>query len=1465
MSVILNLHEKTRSYKIDVFGLQDNFISVLQSYQDNFIGQVVEPLMEIKDDGTQTFVCKIPKFYLDEIHNTKILNPRWQDVKNGILAENTRVLKVTIQFDEEEPKVFPFIIDKITNKRDKDFSVYKEVSCNGLAFSELGKTGYKLELNKFILEQDFEKNPDVIPSINYWLDYVFPNEKDENGKITKWLTPWCYEIRMDWRGHLEELSNLWIDGGKAGQLEGYDFYDSRNADYTDEEKIKEWLNINAGTSDLLYKLRDETKIYENPYISNWAVINGKLQPISVEPFIEKARYIDCKNSNKYNITQTIAETFEVFCSYEYKCTAGGHFVKSYYDDYGNIWTGKKVIFFNRAIKTDNPLVINYQHNLQSISRVADSSQVYTKMYVNPIQSEVLDNGYVSIADTSLNPLLDEFILNFDYLYQVGSITDLQKKEVDIYSVQTHQINSSLIAIDKLYNDLVVEINNLEADKSKAEDAVNSAQEQLVHYEKLRDAEVTNTPIIKDKTNSYSMWLVPLKNDTKLLKGSFELKGVNQNSIVGYGNYEKKTPLFPSINNPLIFVQSVQDIDMSNKNNWYVINDEDGFPLEIYTSQENPSLLPKKNGGNSSTFFNKEVDGSTGVLIYFELEYLPKNKYIAICQRFLNIISTQSAKIVEIEEILGQNEDKNWENWTGKRKELRFLEEQRNKLLDKKSQINLRFERIMGPALREGYWIPNNYEDPGQGYNKLISKLKPNLNKEISFIFDNELFEGEEIGYYYGSKDDYHDNKKTHYSYIRLDVPHEQNKNNLIYQQIGLNNKTDDFSIILQKTKFIWILQQDNDLLSNQNYYILLDGKYYNFKTNIQQFLKNDKVELFTNTNNLPKIQVTRNSTTIFETQCALLEAPPTHDEDFSYISATRNFEGLTNNLGTRHLYNKAGFIYSFIQDENGKIVPVALLNNKDIDYNYYDKISYSFDKNQTIFQSSPEHFLIYNDLEDFKIVYPRIKITIDNVNKKSDLLKLSVTQNGLQLTKYEDFTILQRKKITYLTLKVTNNNLLNYIMLEPYNIIFQASKANEKLYLDAKRIAKDNSKPKYSYQIVKANLPQEINFLELGQLTYINDYSIDAHKEYGYVSGIKYQLDQPSKDQVTVSNYKTKFEDLFSSITAQNEAMKQNQKSYSIAAQAFTSSGEVQKDILQTTLDNNNFAFNFSSTNMTIDDAGGLVLTNTENYSNGVYGQVALRGGGIFCSNSLTQSGEREWTTGITPDGINASAITTGKLDTNLIRIFSGDSLAFQWNSEGLYAFKELQQNNNNGNFSLDETNYIRLNKEGLLYINDGIPQLELGWKGLTLSSAGGHVQLTSENGLEIFDEERKLMAQLGKIAENKYGIIFKNKAGNITLKTDNDGNLELQNTLLIGNSQHDNNYAGLCGNDDYQDTILKEYIRIWAGSKTPTQAEFVVSENGTVKTPKLVIPENGRIVFKKNGYDDIVLTYDSLSELLQK
>jgi len=66
----------------------------------------------------------------------------------------------------------------------------------------------------------------------------------------------------------------------------------------------------------------------------------------------------------------------------------------------------------------------------------------------------------------------------------------------------------------------------------------------------------------------------------------------------------------------------------------------------------------------------------------------------------------------LENVIGNDDHEDWHQWTGLKRDKKELEEEREKLLTRKEYLNLRFERIMGPALREGYWQPDNYEDPG---------------------------------------------------------------------------------------------------------------------------------------------------------------------------------------------------------------------------------------------------------------------------------------------------------------------------------------------------------------------------------------------------------------------------------------------------------------------------------------------------------------------------------------------------------------------------------------------------------------------------------------------------------------------------------------------------------------------------------------------------------------------------------
>ena len=1195
-----------------------------------------------------------------------------------------------------------------------------------MAFAELGKTGYKLELNSHTIESVQEEDIEILPYIDFWLDYVFPNEKDKNGKVIKWLTPWCYEIRMDW-------SHYAVEG------------------------------------------RLSNKIYEDSYVTSWGVKDALtdeygnittaagLEAQGVESGAEKARYIDCANSNKYNITQDISEAFEVFCQYEYKCDSRGKFIREYVDENGNVWTGRKAVFYNRAIKTDNPIVIDYKKNLSTITRTCDSSEIYTKLYVTPIESSTMETGYISIADTPINPTLDEFILNFDYLYNIGSISQYQLNYVKTYEVEIHKLNTELINLAPQIEDLTVRINNLKATKTNAENEKTSAEQTLQQYQTLRDSEVTNTPIRKNKDNPISIIFI---EDGDIKKAALRQVGIAPATIVGYNDhtYEENKKIFNY--NDFITVNQLGSTTATDTS-YYLVLDEFGYPTYIYTS--------KNNNINS--------------IIYLELEYSPKNAYVDICNQLEQRIIGKSATVETLEVSINDLQT-----------QLDELELDQKELLDNKEILNQKLELILGPALREGYWTPDSYEDPGQARKAELVMAPTAAQTGAVLTFDNTAFEGEELNYYYANIDDVANDNKTYYPYIDISSIYED------WSDKNIENLTLHF--LNPECKYT----VGNNKIAAGNYFVIYNGltKYY---FNIPNDLtEGTVVEILINDSSKPYIKI--GNTTISTSETELDGA----------TNLTSIFEGIGNYLGERLVYNNAGFVFGFLK-ENNTITPVLLLNNLDISYSRYKKVQYSF--------NGDNRGVIANNLRidtppaNAIFCYPRIIIYDSNVNYDSDNLKIipytgTLTEETQKLEKFSDYTILVRGGKPHFTLKITENNNLNKILNYSYHIEYQISRANEMLYLDAKNVARENSYPKYSYELSVANTPDNVGFYELGQLVFINDYLMGVSAATGYISGITYKLSNPQDDEIEIKNYKTKFEDLFSTITASSEAMRNNQVAYNIAAGSFNADGTIEGSVLQNSILNNNIAMNYSNTNVAIDDVNGIILTNQQPYLNGVYGQVKLMGGGIFLSNAIDGAGARIWNTGITPNGINAAMITAGQLDVNKIRVFAGDNIAFQWNSEGIFAYK---QNEETG--SVDLNTYVRYSDRGLQFVSGEHTAVDLGWNGLLISTQDGATQLTGKYGLTIYDgependEETGLplnpVVRIGKFEEEDQSIDYgmrlykqdpETDEYHETLITSNKGQLWLKDYIIVGIEETDDagniNIAGASGvTDGLEGSIL--------------------------------------------------------------
>jgi len=318
-------------------------------------------------------------------------NPNWYTITKEYLLLGMRKIKVIFNKMTNDEMVFEFLITKTNEEHDGDILTCK-IACEGLAFHELGKIGYKYSLSYENFKKVYDKwvdeelceGEEPIQNIEYWCSEINLEPYDpEHVDSTKWY----YDIRMDWSS----------------------FYTPLNVIETD--------------------IRSPKKVYEEAYVTDW---DGNLNPVTLERAREKARTIEISESNIYNITQTIAEQFGVHCRYEYLHDANYHI------------TGRLVIFYNNYLKEKDRIIsLTYPYSASSISRELDSTDITTKLYVSSIDDDSLYDGYVSIMNSKANKTKEDYLLDFDYLHEIGAVTDEQYADIVPFQKKIRQANDKL--------------------------------------------------------------------------------------------------------------------------------------------------------------------------------------------------------------------------------------------------------------------------------------------------------------------------------------------------------------------------------------------------------------------------------------------------------------------------------------------------------------------------------------------------------------------------------------------------------------------------------------------------------------------------------------------------------------------------------------------------------------------------------------------------------------------------------------------------------------------------------------------------------------------------------------------------------------------------------------------------------------------------------------------------------------
>ena len=401
-------------------------------------------------------------------------------------------------------------------------------------------------------------------------------------------------------------------------------------------------------------------------------------------------------------------------------------------------------------------------------------------------------------------------------------------------------------------------------------------------------------------------------------------------------------------------------------------------------------------------------------------------------------------------------------------------------------------------------------------------------------------------------------------------------------------------------------------------------------------------------------------------------------------------------------------------------------------------------------------------------------------------------------------------------------------------------------YLDSLKVIATSTMPKISWQIkvLDGEVTDELEdyVFQVGDKTILVDDSFFFSNEEGVknftfevlISGIKECLDNPENNEIEVRNYTTSFEELFSRISAATQTLQLNEQTYNKSAY-FTVNGEIDASILQKTLKNNALILANSVDNTYSVNDTGITVHKINNSTK----QVRVNAEGIFVANSLNENGEIEWKTGITADGISADLITSGEINTSVIKIFSKGEPSFSWNNLGISAY-ELSPSG-----KVDSGRFIRFDQFGLYRaINAGTKFNydavgEPWFKGLSREEAILTIQNNSifsltDGGfrLNVKEDVGNGSIILGYEEDRSYGLYIRDTNGDIIVKLQNTGINEIAGWEI-------NNYG-------LSKTVIKDNKSLTTGLQTANFGNISLAIGATDKndwsTAPFYITHDGKL-----------------------
>lgn len=347
---------------------------------------------------------------------------------------------------------------------------------------------------------------------------------------------------------------------------------------------------------------------------------------------------------------------------------------------------------------------------------------------------------------------------------------------------------------------------------------------------------------------------------------------------------------------------------------------------------------------------------------------------------------------------------------------------------------------------------------------------------------------------------------------------------------------------------------------------------------------------------------------------------------------------------------------------------------------------------------------------------------------------------------------------------------------------------DEKYYADAQSVMYNSCYPQVAYSINVLELSKlpgyETFSFKLGDKTYVEDPEFfgEGKREEVIITELSENLDDPSKNQIRVQNFKNQFQDLFQKITATVQQTQYSTGSYEKAVALAEANQARKQQFLTDALDSASARLSAAGQQSVTWGNDGITVKSV----NSPCDAIRMVGGAILLSKQ-DKNGEQKWVTGVTSDGVSANLITAGTINVNDIKIMNSDEPVFKWDTFGISAYDAVwyQDDASVGKVvsNIDTKKFVRYDKYGIYGINNAGVDGEH-WSPETQNDIDEKATFAlTWDGLKVIGTHGGV-ARIGK--QNGYILRVSNQEGKDTLRIAENGSVEIAGTLAIGGALGD-------------------------------------------------------------------------------